>query len=319
VYPSAVRAVLVFALSVAAAAAPPAPPRPTTPRFEAPAQTGRATVVRRPLEAMVAIRGGLFTMGSSVEAQAAALELCREEISARHRQKCVGEVVESEGPQRRVFVSDFLIDRVEVTVASYRACVRAGACAPTPLALADSRFIAKAELPITSVTFDEADAYCSWRGARLPTEAEWERTARGTDGRIWPWGNVLKPNAFNHGRFTTPDDADGDWNAFMRPDSSDGAAFLAAVGTHPEGASPDGVLDLAGNAMEWTADFYRPEPPQSSATVNPRGPDAGALRVLRGGSWRQPPFFSRTTYREAAVPETRSPEIGFRCLRGVVL
>jgi formylglycine-generating enzyme len=268
---------------------------------------------------MVAIRGGLFTMGASPEMQAAALDLCREEISARHRNQCVPEVVESEGPQRRVFVSDFAIDRVEVTVASYRACVRAGVCAPTPLALSDARFIAAAELPITSVTYAEAETYCGWRGARLPTEAEWERAARGTDGRIWPWGNVLRPNLFNHGRFTTPDDVDGDYSAFMRPDPGDGAAFLSPVGAHPEAASADGVLDLAGNAMEWTADFYKVEPPQTTSTVNPRGPDAGAMRVLRGGSWRQPPFFARTTYREAAVPETRSPEIGFRCLRGVVL
>lgn len=309
------RAVLVFVLSVTAASPPP-PARPAAPTFEA--RTGRATVVARPLEAMVPIRGGLFTMGASAEVQATALELCRDEISARNRHQCVHDAVESEGPQQRVFVSDFTIDCVEVTVASYRACVRAGACPPTPLALSDSRFIAP-EFPITSVTYDEASSYCGWRGARLPTEAEWERAARGTDGRVWPWGNVLKANAFNHGRFTTPDDLDGDYAALMRPDASDGAAFLAPVGSHPDGASPDGVLDLAGNVMEWTADFYRVEPPQTTSTVNPRGPDAGAMRVLRGGSWRQPPFFARTTYREAAVPETRSPEIGFRCLRGVVL
>ena len=306
------RAALLFAFSVVAASAPP----PAGPTFDA--STGRATVVRRPLESMVAIRGGLFTMGASADAQQAALELCRDEISARHRSQCVAQVVESEGPMRRVYVSDFAIDRVEVTIAAYRACVRAGRCAPTPLALSDSRLVAP-ELPVTSVTYDEAEAYCAWRGARLPTEAEWERAARGSDGRVWPWGNLLKPNAFNHGRFTTPDDADGDFAALMRPDASDGAAFLSPVGAHPEGASPDGVLDLAGNAMEWTADFYRIEPPQATSTINPRGPDAGAMRVLRGGSWRQPPFFARTTYREAAVADTRSPEIGFRCLRGVVL
>ena len=276
--------------------------------------TGRSTVVKRPLEAMVPIRGGQFTMGASVELQSAALELCREEIGTRNRVACVRDVVDSEGPQRKVFLSPFSIDRVEVTVAAWRACVQAGACSPAPLAVADDRFL-KPSLPITSVTWNEAAAYCAWRGARLPSEAEWERAARGTDGRVWPWGNVLKPNAFNHGRFAAPDDAGSDFIALIRPDASDGATFLSPVGAHPDGASPDGIYDMAGNVMEWTADYYRPESPQSSSVVNPHGPDAGAMRSLRGGSWRQPPFFARTSYREAAAPDTRSTEVGFRCVR----
>ena len=276
--------------------------------------TDGSSVVKRPLEAMVPIRGGQFTMGASVELQSAALELCREEIGARNRVACVRDVVDSEGPQRKVFVSPYSIDRVEVTVASWRACVQAGACSPAPLAVADERFL-KPNLPITSVTWGEAAAYCGWRGARLPTEAEWERAARGTDGRVWPWGNVLKPNAFNHGRFAGPDDAGSDFVALIRPDPSDGATFLSPVGAHPDGASPEGIYDMAGNVMEWTADYYRPESPQSSSVVNPHGPDAGAMRSLRGGSWRQPPFFARTSYREAAAPDTRSTEVGFRCVR----
>jgi formylglycine-generating enzyme required for sulfatase activity len=318
-----VRAALLF---FTVAATTPGAPSPTvtpaavaaapTSAFEA--RTGRATVVRRPLEAMVPIRGGAFTMGASAEVQSAALELCRDEIGPRHRNSCVRDVVESEGPPRRVYVSDFAIDRVEVTVAAYRACVRAGGCAPSPLAVSDARLLSP-DVPITSVTWSEANSYCAWRGARLPTEAEWERAARGTDGRVWPWGNALKTTVFNHGRFAGPEDPGGDFSALIRPDATDGATFLAPVGSHPDGVSPDGVFDMAGNAMEWTADFYRPEPPQSAATVNPRGPDAGAMRTLRGGSWRQPPFFARTTYREAAAPDTRSPEIGFRCVRPVVL
>ena len=278
------------------------------------APTGGVTVVKRPLEAMVPIRGGLFTMGASAELQSAALELCREEIGLRNRVACVRDVVDTEGPQRKVYVSGFSIDRVEVTVGAWRACVQAGDCSPAPLAIADPRFL-RPTLPVTSVTWAEADAYCAWRGARLPTEAEWERAARGTDGRVWPWGNLLKPGVFNHGRFAGPEDAGSDFVALIRPDPSDGATFLAPVGAHPDGASPDGVLDMAGNVMEWTSDFYRPESPQSSSVVNPHGPDAGAMRSLRGGSWRQPPFFARTSYREAAAPDTRSTEIGFRCVR----
>ena len=278
------------------------------------APTGGVTVVKRPLEAMVPIRGGQFTMGASAELQSAALELCREEIGLRNRVACVRDVVDSEGPQRKVYVSPFSIDRVEVTVAAWRVCVQAGACSPAPLAIADTRFLGPT-LPITSVTWSEADAYCKWRGARLPTEAEWERAARGTDGRVWPWGNALKPNAFNHGRFVGPDDPGSDFATMIRPDGSDGATFLAPVGTHPEGASPDGVLDMAGNVMEWTSDFYRTESPQSFSVVNPHGPESAAMRSMRGGSWRQPPFFARTSYREAAAPETRSTEVGFRCVR----
>jgi formylglycine-generating enzyme required for sulfatase activity len=303
VYPSGVR--LALLLTLAATASP-------TGAIDVP--TGRATVVRRPLEAMVPIRGGQFTMGSSAELQATALELCREEIGPRNRMACIRDVVDSEGPQRKVYVSPFAIDRVEVSVAAWRICVQAGACSPAPLAVADQRFL-RPNLPITSVTWTEAATYCAWRGARLPTEAEWERAARGTDGRVWPWGNLLKPNAFNHGRFAAADDPGSDFVTLIRPDASDGATWLAPVGAHPDGASPEGVLDMAGNVMEWTADYYRPESPQSSATVNPRGPDGGAMRSLRGGSWRQPPFFARTSYREAAAPETRSNEIGFRCVR----
>ena len=276
--------------------------------------TGRTTVVKRPLEAMVPIRGGQFVMGASTELQSAALELCRDEIGPRNRVACVRDVVDSEGPQRKVYLSPFSIDRVEVTIAAWRACVQAGACSPAPLAVADERFL-RPSLPVSSVTWAEASAYCAWRGARLPSEAEWERAARGTDGRVWPWGNLLKPNVFNHGRFAGPDDAGSDLVALIRPDASDGATFLAPVGTHPDGASPDGVLDMAGNVMEWTSDFYRPESPQTSSVVNPHGPDSGAMRALRGGSWRQPPFFARTSYREAATPDTRSTEVGFRCVR----
>jgi formylglycine-generating enzyme len=293
---------LALLLTIAAASAPTAAP------------TGTVTVVKRPLEAMVPIRGGQFTMGASSELQSAALELCREEIGMRNRVACVRDVVESEGPQRKVYLSPFSIDRVEVTVAAWRACVQAGVCSPAPLAVADARFLAPG-LPVTSVTWSEANAYCAWRGARLPSEAEWERAARGTDGRVWPWGNLLRPNAFNHGRFGGPDDAGSDFVPLIRPDASDGATFLAPVGAHADGASPDGVLDMAGNVMEWTADYYRQESPQSFSVVTPHGPDAGAMRSLRGGSWRQPPFFARTSYREAAAPDTRSTEVGFRCVR----
>jgi formylglycine-generating enzyme required for sulfatase activity len=101
----------------------------------------------------------------------------------------------------------------------------------------------------------------------------------------------------------------------MRPDDSDGWAFLAPVGSYPDALSPVGALDMAGNASEWTADVYHEDPPQRMSTVNPHGPAVGSLRTVRGGSWRHPVLFLRTTTREAVAADARSPEIGFRCAR----
>jgi len=276
--------------------------------------TGRTARVDRPLEAMLPVPAGQFTMGSSGEAQRAALRMCMEEIGEKLQQACHADLFASEGPATSVYLSAYAIDRVEVTVAAYRKCVQAGACSPAPLLQSDTRFLLP-QLPITSVTWDEGRAYCAWRGARLPTEAEWERAARGSDGRTWPWGNAPQGKNANHGRFMSGDELGISQVPRMRPDESDGHAFLAPVGSYPDGASPVGALDLAGNAAEWTADVYHEEPPQRSATVNPHGPAVGQLRTLRGGSWRHPMLFLRSTSRDAAPSDSRSPEIGFRCAR----
>ena len=274
--------------------------------------TGRSTVAERPLESMVSIPDGRFRMGTSAEEHEGAMRLCREEL--RQRGVCKDEQFVSEEPTKVVFVSAFLIDRVEVTVAGWRACVKAGACSPEPLLQADARFL-QANLPITSVTWDEAVRYCAWRDARLPTEAEWERAARGRNGNVWPWGNVPRPDLSNHGRFYIQYELSNTPLHKLQPDASDGFALLAPVGSYPEGASPEGVLDLAGNAMEWVADAYLEEPPQKRSLVNPRGPLIGSLRSTRGGSWREPTLYQRAAARDAAPPDTRSPEIGFRCAR----
>jgi formylglycine-generating enzyme required for sulfatase activity len=277
--------------------------------------TGRTTAFERALESMVSIPGGSFRMGASPEEHTAAIRMCREEIGPRlAAAACPENQFANEMPDKRVFVSTFLLDRVEVTVSAYRACVQAGACSPQPLLQPDARFL-KPALPITSVTWDEAVRYCAWRDARLPTEAEWERAARGRDGHVWPWGNVPRPDLSNHGRFFILGELGPQPLPVVQPDATDGHTLLAEVGSYPEGASPEGVLDLAGNAMEWTADVYQDDAPQLRSTVNPRGPQVGTARSTRGGSWRQPTLYQRATDRDGAPPDTRSPEIGFRCAR----
>ena len=160
-----------------------------------------------------------------------------------------------------------------------------------------------AHRPVVEVTWFGARAYCRWAGLRLPTEAEWEKAARGTDARIYPWGQAVDPTRANYG-------ADPCCGA----DAADGHIASAPVGSFPSGASPYGLFDMAGNVWELVQDWYggdyyaRPE-----ARRNPTGPALGALRVIRGGSWSSRPFRLRTSERAVQVPELSYVLIGFRC------
>ena len=296
--------------TVAVHAAGGASATPTPPPAPAPIEaTGE---VRRPVAAMIAIPAGPARLGANVAEVEAANRMCRADLLPLEAEGCNFSV---EGPDRRAWLGAYQIDRVEVTVAAYRACARAGACAPEPLLVADTRFLAP-ELPITSVTWGEAQRFCAWRGARLPTEAEWERAARGRGGRIFPWGNDPRTTASNHGRLVRVGELGPRPYTLSQPDPSDGFALTAPVGSFPQGASEEGLLDMAGNAMEWTAD-WAPAADSAAAvpTVNPRGPAWGVARIARGGSWRSPLLFQRTTAREALPPTLRSPDVGFRCAR----
>jgi formylglycine-generating enzyme required for sulfatase activity len=194
-----------------------------------------------------------------------------------------------EQPQHTVTVSRFQVDRLEVQVGDYAGCVDAGACTAPALVQPDDP-----AFPVTGVDVVQASTFCAWGGKRLPTEAEWEMAARGTDARLYPWGD-------------TPPDC----SLVAMPGCGD---RLQRAGNHVAGASPYGALDMAGNAWEWVSDYYANDYYAESPPGNPEGPDPTGLRVVRGTSHYADTSGLRASNREPAISGGSCPICGFRCV-----
>jgi len=310
-----------FACSAGDIAAAPQHPRhegPPPAKVQVETTTADGLVLlRTPGPDRVLLRAGAFRMGSDDTAEG--LALCKSEEHGNDH-TCREEWFAAEQAAHEVYLSSFWLDRTEVTVARYRECVAAGPCPAPPYEEGGERFD-RPDYPVVLVSWNEARVFCEWAGGRLPTEAEWERAARGLErkpdtpprpddppgpkGRRFPWGDVYNPFLSNHGAFS-----------FEELDARDGFLEIAPVGSFPDGRTPDGIDDLAGNVQEWVADWFATEYPAADA-VNPKGPDIGERRVVRGGSYMHGPAWLRSAARDKASPGERTSWIGFRCARDV--
>jgi formylglycine-generating enzyme len=256
--------------------------------------------LREPIASRVYLEQVEFWMGSTPEEMVQAVADCVLEPLPK---RCATELFQNEGPRHRVQLSGFWLDRFEVSVEAYARCVQAEHCDPVPYGSGARRF-ERPDFPVTLVRYTDAVAYCSFVRGSLPTEAQFERAARGVDQRRYPWGNLYNPRRSNHGKL-----------AFDSTDRTDGYAELAPTHAFRDGATPEQVYNLAGNVEEWVLDRYAAEYP-AAPQRDPVGPDesAGATdRVVRGGSFRTAAPWLRSAARTSAEPESRSATRGFRC------
>ena len=223
------------------------------------------------------------------------------------------DLIESAGPRHQVALDAYYIDRHEVTNKRYKEFLDAAGY-PLPR-FWDRPALNGDDQPVTGVSWQDAQTYCGWAGKRLPTEAEWEKAARGTEGLAYPWGDAWD-SARLRSAASESDRAIADYNewTFWRSESTSGGG-PDPVGSYPEGASPYGVLDMAGNVWEWVADWYDPTYYSTALEKNPRGPADGTARVLRGGGWDVPWVVAFTWFRESFIPPeyNGSVVVGFRC------
>ncbi len=229
-----------------------------------------ATIIGKDGAPMMLVPAGEFTMGSE-------------------------EGDDDEQPVHRVYLDSFYLDTFEVTNERFAKFVAAiGSEPPWGFAGAETP-VRYADHPVRWVTWLEATGYCLWAGKRLPTEAEWEKAARGLDGRLYPWGHDSPTPV--HAVFGL----------------KEGAETVAPIGDRDKGASPYGVHDLAGNLYEWVSDWYDDAYYTATPMVNPHGPTEGTAKGQRGGSYINSPYRLRATFRTKGDPAEQDPHVGFRC------
>ncbi len=261
-------------------------------------------------EDMALIPGGPFLMGVDKK-----VNRDTEKMSKRQqlRYAVSKEAFHDEGPAHNVILDPYFLDKHEVSNKKYGEFMKATGH-PAPAYWDDHRRN-KPQQPVSGVNWHDANAYCSWDNKRLPTEAEWEKAARGPEGFMYPWGNDLDPTKANFGRKQE---------------------FTANIDAYPDGKSPYGIYNMAGNVFEWVQDWYDPNYYKTSTvTVNPTGPKEGVFlsatgtyvdriatgkkRVIRGGSWYAPAQSVTNTHRFWNDPMNNSYGVGlgFRCARSV--
>lgn len=241
---------------------------------------------------MVKIPAGTFLMGSD--------------------KKVDRNAYQPEFPQRKVYLDAYEIDKYEVTTVQFLKFVLATDRKP----LIDWQYEGgnfqetMASHPVMHVSWFDADAYCRWAGKRLPTSAEWEKAARGEDGRIYPWGNEpagLSRANFGRTGLSGP--------VRDRPERLLLYPPIISVDKYDNAVSPYGVFQLAGNVAEWTADWYDPHYYKTAPDRNPKGPEKGTQRAFRGGGWIDSTPSVRPAQRNGTDPNTKMNWLGFRCAR----
>ncbi len=209
-----------------------------------------------------------------------------------------GESYDDEKPVHLVDLDAYYIDKYEVTNAAYKRCVDAGGCVAPKSSSSNTRAAYYGnpefdEYPVVYVDWNMAKTYCEWRDARLPTEAEWEKAARGTDGRVYPWGENIDCDKANY--------------------QSSCAGDTKQVGSYLDGVSPYGAYDMSGNVWEWVSSLYKPYP--YDATDGREDMNSSNRRALRGGSWSYGINFARSSVRYGYSPDYSINFVGFRCAR----
>lgn len=214
----------------------------------------------------------------------------------------------NERPEHTVTLRSYYIDQYEITAGRYQKFIES-AKRNIPPTWDDEVAQAMGDLPAVGMSWADAAAYCKWAGRRLPTEAEWEKAARGTDGRRYPWGH-MQPfvDIANYNRGIWVSEA-----VTLVPVNSGLEGMSVRHGLKGGGKSPYGLFHMAGNAAEWVADWYDREYYQKTPDANPTGPASGDKRVIRGGSWADLPTALRVTSRYSAEPDYEDRTIGFRC------